>query len=33
VVITPHIAGWSFESNFKMSDILAAQICRDFPAI
>lgn len=30
VVITPHIAGWSFESNRKMSDILAAQITRDF---
>lgn len=31
VVITPHIAGWSFESNQKMSEILAEQICRDFP--
>jgi D-3-phosphoglycerate dehydrogenase len=31
VVITPHIAGWSFESNLKMAKILVDKIAADFP--
>jgi len=27
-ILTPHIAGWSFESSEKMANILAAKICR-----
>lgn len=30
VLITPHIAGWTHESNYKLSDILAEKIIKNF---
>lgn len=30
VVLTPHIAGWTHESNFKIAEVLAKKICSVF---
>ncbi|MBD1429269.1 NAD(P)-dependent oxidoreductase [Sphingobacterium litopenaei] len=30
VILSPHVAGWTFESYFKLSDILADKIISDF---
>jgi D-3-phosphoglycerate dehydrogenase len=32
VILSPHVAGWTFESYFKLSDILADKIIRDLDA-
>jgi D-3-phosphoglycerate dehydrogenase len=33
VIITPHIAGWTIESNYKLSDILADKIIKNFKVL
>ena len=31
IILTPHIAGWTFESHLKLAKIIVQKIQKDFP--